>query len=68
MKGKIVRLIRDRGFGFIRAESGREVFFHRTVVQNTSFDLLKDGESVEFEVGTDPRSGRDRAVNVQVTE
>ena len=28
--GTIVRLIRDRGFGFIRMENGEEIFFHAT--------------------------------------
>ncbi len=33
-KGTIKKLIRDRGFGFISAEDGREIFFHRLKPQN----------------------------------
>ncbi len=66
MKGRIVRLVRDRGFGFIQAENGQETFFHRTGLASGDFDSLAGTESVEFDVGTDERSGRERAVNVQV--
>ncbi len=66
--GRIVRLIRERGFGFIRSERGQEVFFHRSALPGSSFDLLHGNEPVEFELGVDPRSGRERAVNVRVAE
>lgn len=66
MKGKIVRLVRDRGFGFIRAEGGQEVFFHSTEVRDGDFNSLNEGESVEFDMGRDSRSNRERAVNVRV--
>ena len=65
MKGEIVRLVRGRGFGFIRDESGHEVFFHATGVTGSSFDNLSEGEHVDYEVERDPRSGKDRAVNVK---
>ena len=67
MQGKIVLLVRDRGFGFIRTEDGREVFFHATGVMGTSFDSLSEGQSVDFEVQPDPRSGKERAVDVKAT-
>jgi cold shock protein len=50
MQGTIKRIVRDRGFGFIRSAEGQEVFFHRTSLQNLSFDNLREGERVEFEV------------------
>ena len=28
-RGKIKKMVRDRGFGFIRGDDGKEVFFHR---------------------------------------
>jgi len=65
MKGKIVRLVRDRGFGFIRTESGQEIFFHATGLARGSFESLAEGEPVEFDVETDPRTNRERAVNVR---
>jgi CspA family cold shock protein len=66
MKGEIVRLVRDRGFGFIRTENGREIFFHATGLLGGSFETLAEGEAVEFEIEPDPRSNRERAVNVHL--
>ncbi|HEV2494033.1 MAG TPA: cold shock domain-containing protein [Terriglobia bacterium] len=50
MQGTIKRVIRDRGFGFIRTPDGQEVFFHRSSLQNLDFDALKEGQNVEFEM------------------
>jgi CspA family cold shock protein len=50
MHGTIKRIIRDRGFGFIRTSEGQEVFFHRSSLQGLDFDALKEGENVELEV------------------
>ena len=43
--GTIKRLVRDRGFGFIRDDGGQEWFFHRSSVQG-SFDQLNEGQRV----------------------
>ena len=43
--GTIKRLVRDRGFGFIRDDGGQEWFFHRSSVQG-SFDQLNEGQAV----------------------
>ncbi|MCK4426901.1 MAG: cold shock domain-containing protein [candidate division Zixibacteria bacterium] len=49
-KGKIKRIIRERGFGFIAAEDGREIFFHQSELQNVDFDALMEGDQLEFDV------------------
>jgi len=49
MEGTIKKVVRDRGFGFIRVE-GHEVFFHRSGVQPTEFESLKEGQNVEFKL------------------
>jgi CspA family cold shock protein len=49
-KGKVKRIIRERGFGFISAEDGREIFFHRNELQNVDFDGLMEGDPLEFDV------------------
>lgn len=64
MKGKIKRLIRGRGFGFISAEDGSEVFFHHSALQDVNFDTLEEGDSVEFDLEKGYRGAR--AVNVRV--
>ncbi len=48
-KGTIDRLVRERGFGFIRGERGESVFFHRSALPAGAFDRLEQGEQVEFE-------------------
>ncbi len=65
-KGKIVRMVRDRGFGFIRTEDGNEVFFHATTVRGGIFESLSEGEEVEFDIERDPRGRGLRAVNVEL--
>ncbi|HEY7536176.1 MAG TPA: cold shock domain-containing protein [Thermodesulfobacteriota bacterium] len=69
MKGTIKRLMKDRGFGFIKAEDGREIFFHRTAVISINFESLTEGQSVEFDVEKNPKDSRTkgpRAINVRV--
>lgn len=49
MKGKVVRLMQDKGFGFIRGEDGREYFVHRSAFKNADFADVDEGREVEFE-------------------
>jgi cold shock protein len=66
MQGTIVRLVRDRGFGFIKAENGTEVFFHATgVTGSTPYDNLQEGQAVTYDKEQDSRGRGERAVNVQ---
>jgi CspA family cold shock protein len=70
MKGTIKKLFKDRGFGFIKAEDGREIFFHRTSVGGTEFESLTENQAVEFDVEKDPKGPRGkgpRAINVRLT-
>ena len=62
MQGTIKRIIRDRGFGFIRTAEGQEVFFHRSSLQGLNFDALKEGASVELEVERGDKGPRATAV------
>jgi CspA family cold shock protein len=62
LKGKIKKLVRERGFGFISADDGTEVFFHRSDLEGIYFGLLEEGTSVEFDVERGARSLR--AVNI----
>ncbi|MBU1998730.1 MAG: cold shock domain-containing protein [Candidatus Omnitrophota bacterium] len=63
-KGKIKKVVRDRGFGFISDSDGRELFFHQSSLLETGFDGLKEGQEVEFEVETSPKGPR--AVNIRL--
>ena len=64
--GKIKKLIRDRGFGFISATDGREVFFHQSSLVDVEFDALNEEQEVEFEVEKSPKGTR--AINVKLTQ
>jgi CspA family cold shock protein len=48
LEGKIKRIIRDRGFGFILAENGDEIFFYQSDLEEKNFNTLKEGTIVEF--------------------
>ena len=55
--GTIKRIARDKGFGFIRDNSGQEYFFHRSSVQG-SFDSLSEGQRVSFDEEQSPKGPR----------
>ena len=54
-KGTIRRLMKDRGYGFIANEGGKDVFLHRTALKDLEFNSLKEGQSLEFEVKEESR-------------
>jgi CspA family cold shock protein len=63
--GKIRTLRVDKGFGFIKDDAGKEYFFHRSAVYGEGLEDLREGDSVEFEVGQGPKGPR--AENVRRT-
>lgn len=52
MEGTVLRLVGDKGFGFVRGEDGKDYFFHRSDFHGFFEDLL-----------TDVRGGRNIKVN-----
>jgi CspA family cold shock protein len=57
-KGRIKKMVRDRGFGFIRGDDGKEVFFHRSGLSGADYDSLSEGDSVEYAIQEGPRGPR----------
>jgi CspA family cold shock protein len=57
-RGRIKKMVRDRGFGFIRGDDGKEVFFHRSGLNAADYDLLSEGDAVEYVVQEGPRGPR----------
>lgn len=54
-EGTIARLT-DKGFGFIKIEGQeKDLFFHSNEVVGTTFDQLREGDKVSFEVGESPK-------------
>ena len=47
MVGTIKTLRADKGFGFIRDSSGKEVFFHASAIFGEGIDNLREGDGVE---------------------
>ncbi|MCX6740829.1 MAG: cold shock domain-containing protein [Candidatus Parcubacteria bacterium] len=63
MQGSIKKLIADRGFGFITPDDGgKDLFFHSNEVKGITFQELKEGDKVSFDVGESPKGPN--AVNV----
>ena len=58
VRGKIKKLVRDRGFGFVRGDDGKEVFFHRSGLNGADYDALSEGDSVEYVIQEGPRGAR----------
>lgn len=50
MDGKVVRLMKDKGFGFIKGGvDGVDYFFHRSAVRGAVFETLEIGDKVAFD-------------------
>jgi len=49
-KGRIVRLFRDRGYGFIETDARRDVYFHAHAVHGLAFAQLAVGMVVELDI------------------
>ncbi len=49
-KGVVKWFSTEKGYGFIRRDSGEEIFVHHTDIQVDGYASLKNGEAVEFEV------------------
>lgn len=50
MKGKVKWFNAAKGFGFISAEDGKDVFVHYSAMTGNGFKQLAENDQVEFEV------------------
>jgi CspA family cold shock protein len=52
MTGRIKKILRDKGFGFIEPDDGSDdVFFHRSRLgPKIQFEDLREGDEVQFQV------------------
>jgi len=63
--GRIVKLLIGQSHGFIRLADGRDIYFHRSDLQEgTSFNDFAVGDAVTFELLEDAVSGA-RALRVK---
>ncbi len=40
----------EKGYGFISAEGGKDVFVHYTAIQSDGFRTLQEGQTVQFDI------------------
>ncbi len=56
-EGKIKRLT-DRGFGFIDTGGNDDMFFHMSSLSGVTFEQLREGQAVSYDVGQGPKGPR----------
>jgi CspA family cold shock protein len=54
----------SKGYGFIKADDGQEVFVHHTSIQMSGFRNLAEGQRVEFEIIPGPKGPKADKVNL----
>ena len=65
-KGTVKWFNNQKGYGFITAEDGKDVFVHFSGLNTEGFKTLEEGAAVEFDI-TDGAKGP-QAVNVEVVK
>ena len=65
-KGTVKWFNNQKGYGFITAEDGKDVFVHFSGLKMEGFKTLEEGAAVEFDI-TDGAKGP-QAVNVEVVK
>jgi cold shock CspA family protein len=63
-RGRIKKLVAERGYGFLATASG-DLFFHAHALRGIAFDALQEGQSVRFTQTRDGQ-GRPRAKYVKL--
>lgn len=66
LTGTIKTLRADKGFGFIKSDGGKEIFFHQSAIFGEGINDLREGDSVTFDLGPEGPKGP-RAENVRRT-
>ena len=63
MTGKVKMFNKEKGFGFITTDEGKDVFFHYSAILVDGFKTAEAGEAVEFDVEESERGPR--AINIK---
>jgi CspA family cold shock protein len=64
--GKVKMFNKQRGFGFIRPDDGSaDIFFHVSALREG--DEITEGNAVSFETGPDLKTGKIKAISVDLT-
>ena len=63
MTGIVKNFNNEKGYGFIKTDEGKDLFFHYSEIQMDGFKTIAAGQNVEFEV-IETEKGL-RAVNIK---
>ncbi len=66
MKGKVKNFNKEKGYGFIKTDEGKDVFFHYSELKMEGFKTVDANQTVEFEI-IETEKGQ-RAVNITIVE
>ncbi|MDZ4779979.1 MAG: cold shock domain-containing protein [Planctomycetia bacterium] len=50
-----IKKLTDKGFGFIKTDREKDLFFHSKNLQGVSFDELHEGQHVTYTEGSGPK-------------
>lgn len=64
VKGKVKWFNAKKGYGFLSAESGEDVFVHFSELQQDGYKTLDEGQDVEFDMEQDKRGLKAKNVKV----
>jgi CspA family cold shock protein len=63
MNGTVKWFNAEKGYGFITAEDGSDVFVHFSQINKEGYKTLEEGEEVEFEVAQGAKGPQAENVN-----
>ncbi|MEK9184156.1 MAG: cold shock domain-containing protein [Patescibacteria group bacterium] len=56
MEEGVIAGLTDKGFGFIKREGAeKDLFFHSNELKNVTFDELREGDKLSFELAEGPK-------------
>ena len=61
-KGTVKWFSNSKGYGFITAEDGMDLFVHHSDIESDGYRTLEEGEAVEFELGEGPKGPKAASV------
>lgn len=51
----IIKKLTDKGFGFIKTGTDKDLFFHMKSLQGVRFEELREGQKVSYTEGQGPK-------------
>ena len=53
-----IKKLTDKGFGFIKTGSDKDIYFHSSSLQGVTFEALQVGQKVSYTEGQSPKGPR----------